>query len=348
MTTVKGGDTAACRGGKLRLVAMAGMAGLGLTACASTTPEMAAQGARPHQMGGVAQRLAHAGEPAPGPAAVDGERVLSGGRYKLGAPYQAGGLWYVPAEQPSYDEVGVASWYGDEFNGQATANGELFDMYSASAAHATLPMPSIVEVTNLDNGKSMRVRLNDRGPFKNGRIIDLSRGAAQQLGYFEKGTAKVRVRYIGPAKLDGTLEPLFVAQAAAAKPLQLAALSAAEPAPPMVQATWRGGFVPAGPMAVSPPAATLIKASAPMSSTPVAAGEGFSVQAGAFSDRAKAQHIADTLAGAGTAAVRPLDMPDKKIYRVVVGPWRDAAKAQAARAQVIALGYADARVVKAF
>ncbi len=136
---------------------------------------------------------------------------MAGGKYKLGAPYQIEGVWYVPAEEPDYDEVGVASWYGDEFDGKATANGEVFDNDAASAAHATLPMPSIVEVTNLDNGRTIRVRLNDRGPYKSGRLIDLSRGAAQELGYMDKGTAKVRVRYVGPAKLDATLEPLYVA-----------------------------------------------------------------------------------------------------------------------------------------
>ncbi|HTK35004.1 MAG TPA: septal ring lytic transglycosylase RlpA family protein [Caulobacteraceae bacterium] len=330
MRTPKGDNTAARRGGTLRLLAMAGLSGLGLTACASVTPEMAAQGARVSPPAAAPSQTAPAAGRTGPRASADGERVQGGGRYKVGAPYQVAGLWYVPAEQPAYDEVGVASWYGDEFNGQPTANGERFDMYSASAAHATLPMPSIVEVTNLENGKSMRVRLNDRGPFKNGRIIDLSRGAAQELGYFEKGTAKVRVRYIGPARLDGSLEPLFVARNGPADRLQPAAVAEA---PPMVQATWRSQ---PGPAKVAPPTA------------PLAAGEGFAVQAGAFSDPAKARRIADALARAGTAAVRPLDMPDRTVYRVVVGPWRDAAQAQAARVQVVALGYADARVVKAF
>ena len=236
MKTVKAGNTAACRGGTLRLLAMAGLSGLGLTACASTTPEMAAQGVRSQP---AATSPARSAARPTASTSGDGERALSGGRYKIGAPYQAGGLWYVPAEQPAYDEVGVASWYGDDFNGQATSNGERFDMYGISAAHATLPMPSIVEVTNLENGRTIRVRLNDRGPFKNGRLIDLSRGAAERLGYMDKGTAKVRVRYIGPAKLDGSVEPLFVANAGPAKPLQqLAALSSAS-APPAAQAVWR-------------------------------------------------------------------------------------------------------------
>ena len=110
----------------------------------------------------------HATGPAPG-APMPGQ-----GGYKVGAPYQVAGVWYVPKEDPSYDQTGVASWYGDEFHQKATANGEIFDMNAVSAAHTTLPMPSLVEVTNLDNGKKLVVRVNDRGPFVGNRIIDLS------------------------------------------------------------------------------------------------------------------------------------------------------------------------------
>ena len=119
-------------------------------------------------------------------------------RAKLGAPYRANGRIYLPAAQPHYDEVGLASWYGAAFHGRATAIGERFDRTSFSAAHATLPLPCLVEVTNLDNGRRMTLRLNDRGPFHPGRIIDLSEAAATRLGYVRQGTARVRVRYIGP------------------------------------------------------------------------------------------------------------------------------------------------------
>ncbi|MGZ6040375.1 MAG: septal ring lytic transglycosylase RlpA family protein [Phenylobacterium sp.] len=119
------------------------------------------------------------------------------------APYQVGGIWYVPREQPRYDETGVASWYGDAFNMKATADGEIFDMNQFSAAHTTLPLPSMVEVTNLDNGRKLVVRVNDRGPFVGGRIIDLSHAAAAELGYDRAGTAHVRVKYVGPAPLAG-------------------------------------------------------------------------------------------------------------------------------------------------
>lgn len=114
-------------------------------------------------------------------------------------PYQVHGVWYTPREDPGYDETGLASWYGDQFHNQRTADGELFDMNLPSAAHRTLPLPSLVEVTNLDNGRRVRLRLNDRGPFVGGRILDVSRQAARDLGFYGKGLARVRVRYLGPA-----------------------------------------------------------------------------------------------------------------------------------------------------
>jgi len=115
-------------------------------------------------------------------------------------PYQVRGQWYVPKDDPRYDEVGIASWYGPQHQGRPTADGEIFDMRRASAAHKTLPLPCIVEVRNLENGRKIRVRVNDRGPFKKDRIIDLSQEAARELGFLDKGTAKVRVRYIGRAQ----------------------------------------------------------------------------------------------------------------------------------------------------
>ena len=115
------------------------------------------------------------------------------------APYQVNGRWYYPHAQPSYDEVGLASWYGAKFHNRHTADGEVFDQDAPSAAHTTLPLPSIVEVTNLANGKRIQVRLNDRGPFADGRILDLSRAAAVALGFERQGVTQVRVRYLGPA-----------------------------------------------------------------------------------------------------------------------------------------------------
>ena len=123
------------------------------------------------------------------------------GTYKLGAPYVINGVRYVPQHNPYYDEVGLGSWYGRDFHGRQTANGEVFDMGRVSGAHPTLPLPSLVRVTNTQNGRSIVVRINDRGPFVGGRIIDLSRRAAQRLGYVDRGVARVRVQYLGPAKL---------------------------------------------------------------------------------------------------------------------------------------------------
>jgi rare lipoprotein A len=116
-------------------------------------------------------------------------------------PYEVNGTWYRPAIQPNYQREGLASWYGAQFHNRRTADGEAFDMDQPSAAHTTLPLPCIVEVTNLENGRRLRVRVNDRGPFAGGRIIDLSRQGAKDLGFYDKGTARVRVRYIGPAPL---------------------------------------------------------------------------------------------------------------------------------------------------
>lgn len=121
---------------------------------------------------------------------------------KTGQPYRIAGKWYVPREDWNYDEIGIASWYGPKFHGRRTANGEIFDMNRVSAAHRTLPLPSHVRVTNLENGRAINVRVNDRGPFARGRIIDLSRRAAQLLGFQKRGTARVRVQIIRP---DGTL-----------------------------------------------------------------------------------------------------------------------------------------------
>ncbi|WP_319496336.1 septal ring lytic transglycosylase RlpA family protein [uncultured Cohaesibacter sp.] len=136
-------------------------------------------------------------------ATKSGEFVKGGGVYKVGKPYKVAGRTYVPKEQPSYNKVGKASWYGDDFHGRLTANGEIFDMNSLTGAHPTLPLPSYVRVTNLNNGKSTLVRVNDRGPYAHGRIIDLSHRVAQKLGFINDGITNVRVQYVGRARMDG-------------------------------------------------------------------------------------------------------------------------------------------------
>jgi rare lipoprotein A len=131
--------------------------------------------------------------------ATQGAPTARYGGYKVGKPYEVKGVWYYPQEQPGYDEIGIASWYGEQFHNHYTADGEVFDMGLPSAAHKTLPLPSLVEVTNLANGRTLIVRVNDRGPFVDGRVIDMSKAAAEELGFVAAGVTRVRVRYVGQA-----------------------------------------------------------------------------------------------------------------------------------------------------
>lgn len=134
-----------------------------------------------------------------------------GGRELIGKPYQIAGKWYTPAEDPDYNRSGLASWYGPNFHGRRTANGEIYDQYHLSAAHPTFPLPSYARVTNEENGHSVMVRVNDRGPFTRGRIIDVSSKAADLLGFKNDGVANVNVEYVGPAELDGHDMPFLMA-----------------------------------------------------------------------------------------------------------------------------------------
>jgi rare lipoprotein A len=127
-----------------------------------------------------------------------------GGTYRVGKPYTVAGRVYVPEEDPNYRAEGMASWYGDDFHGRLTANGEVFDMASLTAAHPTLPIPSYARVTNVRNGKSLIVRVNDRGPYHGNRLIDVSNKAAELLEFKANGVARVRVEYVGRAPLEGS------------------------------------------------------------------------------------------------------------------------------------------------
>ena len=127
-----------------------------------------------------------------------------GGVYRVGKPYMVGGREYVPQEDMNYTAVGLASWYGDDFHGRYTANGEIFDMDSISAAHPTMPLPSYARVTNLANYRSIVVRVNDRGPYVSNRVIDVSVKTAKLLGFYGNGVTKVRVDYVGRAPLQGS------------------------------------------------------------------------------------------------------------------------------------------------
>ena len=140
------------------------------------------------------ERVVGPGEPVP----------KGGGTYRVGQPYVVAGQTYVPQDDPNYRAEGLASWYGDDFHGRFTANGEVFDKDGISAAHPTLPLPSYVRVTNLRNGKSLIVRVNDRGPYARNRVIDVSTKAAHLLGFYNMGTVPVRVEYVGRAPLEGS------------------------------------------------------------------------------------------------------------------------------------------------
>lgn len=134
-----------------------------------------------------------------------------GGRDMVGKPYKVKGKWYRPHEDRDYKKVGAASWYGDAFHGRLTANGEIYDMTHLTAAHPTMPLPSYARVTNLKNGSSVIVRVNDRGPYADGRIIDLSKRAAQMLDYTHAGVARVQVEYLGRAPLNGRDDQFLLA-----------------------------------------------------------------------------------------------------------------------------------------
>ncbi len=132
-------------------------------------------------------------------ACSSGPDTSTGAKRQVGQPYSVNGATYVPREAPGYDTVGIASWYGKRYHGRRTASGEIFDMNSGTAAHRTLPFGTRVQVTNLENGRSAVLKINDRGPFVRRRIIDVSWRAAQELGFVRQGTARVRVRLIQPA-----------------------------------------------------------------------------------------------------------------------------------------------------
>jgi rare lipoprotein A len=163
------------------------------------------------------------------------------GTYRVGVPYEIKGVWYYPAIDYNFDRTGIASWYGEEFEGRLTANGEIFDLNELTAAHTTLPMPSIVQVTNLQNGRSLQLRVNDRGPFVDGRLIDVSRRAAQLLGFENQGTARVRVTILKDESIAAAEDAMrssgqiLVAQAsgAAAAPASAPARSSVSAAPAM-------------------------------------------------------------------------------------------------------------------
>jgi len=242
-----------------------------------------------------------------------------GGYVKTGKPYQIAGRWYYPLSSAAgYNETGTASWYGTKFHGKKTANGERYDMHAMSAAHKTLPMPTMARVTNLNNGRSVVVRVNDRGPFAKGRIIDLSYAAARALGYDNEGTAPVRVETLGQnSRVTTNSRP---AVRPAPKPLTL-------PTPPPVMPE----------KGTTPPVAAIKHA--------VRHGEMY-IQLGAFSSVANANRLKSQLqSGYPSVAIYSRNGGYSEIYRVRIGPFNDEKKIET---DVLALqeqGYTNAIVV---
>src|SRR6478752_3369720 len=166
-----------------------------------------------------------------------------GGTYRVGKPYSVAGRVYVPEEDADYRAEGMASWYGDDFHGRLTANGEVFDMGALTAAHPTLPMPCYARVTNLSNGKSLIVRVNDRGPYHGNRLIDVSNKAAELLEFKGNGVARVRVEYAARAPLEGSDDRVLIAALRTGAPA---------PAPSMVRVASARSFVPEIPSTARP------------------------------------------------------------------------------------------------
>jgi rare lipoprotein A len=244
------------------------------------------------------------------------------GVYKLGQPYQIDGRWYYPEFDPAYDLVGIASWYGHPFHGRPTANGERFDRNRLSAAHPTLPLPSIVRVTNLANQRQMELRVNDRGPFVKDRIIDLSQAAARALGMERHGTAPVRVEFLRLADARGVPPQPTVQRAESPPPVR-------HSAPP----------VPPPPPSSSPPPAVTVAQAAP--ACPI----GHFIQVAAFAEQTRAVQLAKQL---DAVVVMPLGAepaaPDR-FARVRLGPIADPGEAAAALRQIKERGYPNAFLV---
>ncbi len=269
------------------------------------------------------------------------------GIYKVGKPYQIQGVWYYPAEDYDYDETGIASWYGPDFHGRYTANGEIFDQNGISAAHRTLPMPCFVRVTNLENGRSLVVRVNDRGPFAHSRILDLSRRAAQLLGIIGQGTAKVRVQILAEESRELAMRMKAkedVTSVAAAPRI----LVQAETLPPP------GSHGQPKPIVMpAPPPDQSFSKPAPDAQAlehqrvkvePVHPTHMF-IQAGAFSRFDNANRLSVSLSTIGKTTITQLQTKSGTFFRVRMGPIASLDAADALLEKVINSGYPDARLV---
>lgn len=269
---------------------------------------------------------------------VEAAKPAQQGSYKTGQPYQVFGVWYYPKEDECYDETGIASWYGNEFQGRTTANGEVFDKNQVSAAHKTLPLPSVVQVTNLENGRQLVVRINDRGPFVNARVIDMSFHAAELLGYAQQGTAKVRVKILPEESRQ---------VAAVAKGVDFGLHVPAVPRVQVVSEELTPIGPEAPPRAVARPPSVIASAEAapirvmPKPNLPIY------VQAGAFAQRANAEKLRQSLAQIGQTLISELQISGQTLYRVRLGPLTSVQDADAMLDKVIQSGHTEARIIVA-
>lgn len=278
--------------------------------------------------------------------------TTGGGLYKVGKPYKVAGVWYYPREDWDYDETGIASYYAEQFHGGMTANGETFDMNAVTAAHKTLPLPSLVRVTNLENGRSLVVRVNDRGPFVNGRIIDLSRRSAQLLGMERQGTAKVRVQILGDE--SRALAMGLRREGAPAEPVVAAAPRESVKAESLPPPGGRGtaGSAPAVTMASASPSQTRMETASASAArqvgtvhdVPVRASSIY-VQVGSFSRYDNAQRLSARMSGIGRSQIEQAQVKGQTVYRVRLGPAASVEEADRILDEAVAAGQQDARVV---
>jgi len=256
------------------------------------------------------------------------------GHYKVGDPYVVAGVKYFPKEDPAYDVTGIASWYGEAFHGKDTANGEVYDMNLLTAAHKTLPMPVFVRVTNLENGRAIELRVNDRGPFVNSRIIDISRRGAQLLGFFKQGTAKVRVQIISSAGQKGRVLSRGTTtdeERNAVKAAPIGTVQVAQLAPPLG-------------VAVAP--STVQVSSVPeVQQTTVAKPAEMFVQAGAFSNYQNALQLKAQLGGMGETKITSVMVGQVEYFRVRIGPIATLLLADQTLEGMIQSGYTVSRIV---
>ncbi|MCB1379852.1 MAG: septal ring lytic transglycosylase RlpA family protein [Alphaproteobacteria bacterium] len=272
-----------------------------------------------------------------------------GGRQHVGKPYQVAGRWFKPKEQPNYDKTGPASWYGEAFNRRKTSNGEWFDMTRLTAAHPTLPLPSYVKVTNLDNGKDVVVRVNDRGPFVGPRIIDLSKRTAEVLDFKRKGKANVRVQYIGPAPLDDNGTHLAAMNKELNRGTSLRRLIAA------ADRSRGKAAVPEVQVAAATPKrqkakvqlATYTPPEPPQPAPESGIESTYFIQVGSFGERHNAERARDRFASVWPVQFIELEGSAGTVYRVRLGPISDRADADTALDNAVSAGFKDAHLIAA-